>query len=254
MKLTPKISLLVIAALVIFSAGCTKPKENTTPAAMLFLHIHTNIDTNEVDQGGIYTNWAGKAISLTRAEYYISGITLTRTDGSTVAVSGTTLVKWGKEEYQIGNIPTGSYKNISFQVGVQAGDNHKDPSTQSGDLAAQNPSMHYSTTSNGYIFLAVAGLIDSSGSGTPNKPFSYQIGTDALIKTVILGDHSAAPYNAPYLATANGSITVHITGDYGKLFNNVDMMQSNQTNSTDVNTALATTLAGNIPSMFDYEE
>lgn len=253
MKSTTKVSLLVIAAAILLATGCKK-KADPAQTAMLMLHIHTNIDTNEVDQGGVYANWAGKSVTLTRAEYYISGIKLTRTDGTTVDVSGTTLVQWGIEEYMIGNIPTGSYKSISFNAGVQSADNHKDPATQSGDLATQNPIMNYNTTANGYIFLAVAGLVDTSGSGTPNKAFNYLIGTDALLKTVTLGDHSAAPYNAPYQATANGSITIHITGDYGKLFNNVDMIQSNQTNSTDVNTALATTLAGNIPSMFEYEE
>lgn len=253
MKSTIKVSVLVVLTAVLFATGCKK-KTDTPQTAMLMLHIHTNIDSNEVDQGGIYTNWAGKGVTLTRAEYYISGIKLTKIDGSTVDVDGTTLVQWTREVYNIGNIPTGSYKSISFNVGVQPSDNHKDPATQTGDLATQNPLMNYSTTANGYIFLAVAGLVDSNASGTPNKAFSYQIGTDALLKTVTLGDHSAAPYNAPYVATVNGSITIHIVGDYGKLFNNVDMIQNSQTNSTDVNTALGATLAGNIPSMFEYEE
>lgn len=252
MKSTIKFSLLVLVAVLLFT-GCKK-KTDAPPAAMLILHIHTNIDTNEVDQGGVYTNQAGQSISLTRAEYYISGIKLIKTDDSIVAVSGTTLVEWGKEEYMIGDIPTGSYKSISFNVGVQSADNHKDPATQASPLNTQNPLMNYSTTANGYIFLAVAGLVDSNTSGTPNKAFSYQIGTDALLKTVTLGDHSAAPYNAPYVATANGSVTIHIIGDYGKLFGTTDMIQNGQTNSTDVNAALGTTLAGNIPSMFDYEE
>ncbi|MBS1683530.1 MAG: hypothetical protein JSS76_02175 [Bacteroidetes bacterium] len=251
MKSTIKVSFLVLVAVVLFT-GCKKKTD--TPTAMLMLHIHTNIDTDEVDQGSVYTNAAGQSISLNRAEYYISGIKLTKTDGSTVDVSGTTLVQLGIEEYSVGNVPTGSYKSISFNVGVQSADNHKDPSTQTGALAVQNPVMNYSTTANGYIFLAVAGLVDSNASGTPNKAFSYQIGTDALLKNVTLGDHSAAPYNAPYVATANGSITIHIIGDYGKLFGNTDMIQNSQTNSTDVNAALGSTLAGNIPSMFDYEE
>lgn len=252
MTSTIKTLLIVLTTTLLLATGCKKKTD--TPTAMLMLHIHTNIGTDEVNADSSYLNWAGKAVMLTRAEYYVSGIRLTKTDGSTVNVSGTTLVQWGREVYTIGNIPTGSYKSISYNVGVQPSDNHKDPATGTGDLATQNPLMNYSTTASGYIFLAVAGLVDSNASGTPNKAFSYQVGTDALLKTVTLGDHSAAPYNAPYVATANGSITIHIVGDYGKLFNNVDMIQNSQTNSTDVNAALGATLAGNIPSMFDYEE
>ena len=73
-----------------------------------------------------------------------------------------------------GNIPVGSYKSISFNVGVQPSDDHSDPSTHTGAdaLAVQTPSMHFATTTDGYIFMAVEGLVDSSVAGT-GKPIRH---------------------------------------------------------------------------------
>jgi hypothetical protein len=253
MRSITKIYALLLIGIVLFITGC-KDKA-PTPTAMLTLHLHTNIDTNEVAPGTAYPNWEHKNISLSRAQYYISGIKLIKSDNSTVSVSGTTLVTMGIEQYMVGNVPVGTYKSISFNVGVQSADNHTELSSHTGTdaLAAQNPSMHYSTTADGYIFLAVEGLVDSNASGTPNKAFSYHIGTDALLQTVTLGDHSAAPYNAPFIATANGSVTVHMVADYDKLFNTIHQDVNSQTNTLD-GAWIAGTLAGNIPAMFEYEE
>lgn len=250
-----KFCLLAVAAGLLFMTGC---KKDSTPAptAMLKFHIHTNLGSSEADSGDVHANPAGKNILLSHAQFYLSGIKLIKTDGSTVSVSGTVLVKMGNEEYTVGNIPVGTYKSATFNVGVQPSENHTDPSAHTGtSLATQSPAMHYPATADGYIFMLVDGLIDSSGSGIPDKAFSYQIGTDALLKTVTLGDHTAAPYSRAYDATANGLIEIHMIADYNKLFGNVDMVQNNQSNSIDAWSAnIAATLAGNIPTMFDYEE
>jgi hypothetical protein len=255
MKSLSKLSLCCIAVLFLFLAGC-KPDATTSTTAMLMLHLHTNIDTNEVDPGTSYHNWAGRNVQLTRAQYYLSNFVLTRTDGSTVNVNGRILNTWGTEEYMVGNIPTGTYKSISFRVGVDAANNHTDPAAHvSTDvLATQSPSMHFVDLTTGYIFMAVEGLVDSSaaGTGTPTKTFSYHIGTDALLGAVTMGDHSVWPYTV-YTATAGSSMTVHLIADYGKLFNGIDMNANNVTNTTD-NLPLATSLAHNISSMFIYED
>ena len=254
MKSISKFILCCTAAVLIFMGGC---KTDPTPTAMLMLHLHTNIDTNEVAPGASYPNWAGRNVQFTRAQYYLSNITLTKTDGSKVGLSGRVLVTWGTEDYMVGNIPVGSYKSISYQVGVDANNNHTDPASHTATdvLSAQNPSMHFADNATGYIFMAVEGMVDSSatGTGTPNKTFSYHIGTDALLTTVAMPDHSAAPYSQVYTATANGSITFHMIADYGKLFKNVDMKTNTVTNTID-NPTLATALAVNISSMFRYEE
>ena len=254
MKSISKLVLCFTVAVLFFLGGC---KPDPTPTAMLMLHLHTDIDTNEVAPGTSYPNWAGRNVQFTRAQYYLSNITLTKTDGSKVNVNGRVLVTWGTEDYVVGNIPTGSYKSISYQVGVDASNNHTDPASHTATdvLAVQNPSMHFADNATGYIFLAVEGMVDSSttGTGTPNKTFSYHIGTDALLTTVTLPDHSAAPYNQVYTANEYGTITFHMIADYGKLFKNIDMKTNTVTNTTD-NSALATSLALNIPAMFHYEE
>jgi hypothetical protein len=114
--------------------------------------------------------------------------------------------------------------------------------------------MHFDSAGLGYIFMAVEGLVDGSGTGTgtPTVPYSYHIGGDALLTAVSLPDHTVAPYQV-FDAKANGLVTVHLIGDFGKLFNGVDM-KNNTTTNTAGNYSLATTLAANISSMFYYED
>ena len=251
-----KITTLCISLGLLILAGC-KPKD-ATPTAKLFLHMHTNIDTNEVEEDSVYPNAMGRNLKFSRAQFYISNIKLTKTDGSTVPVSGTILMTWGVEDYPVsGTIPVGTYKRITFDVGVASGDNHTDVPSHTGTdvLAAQTPSMHFGSNSDGYIFMAFEGIVDNSvsGTGTPNTAFSYHIGTDALRQTVTMSDHSVTPYNETWNATADGTIYVHMIADYGVLVHNVDMKTNVSTNTTD-NLPLATTLSGNISSMFSYEE
>ncbi|MCW3124860.1 MAG: hypothetical protein JWO03_518 [Bacteroidetes bacterium] len=256
MRSTIKMSAMLMVAVVLFLTGCKDPAP-ATQTGMLMFHLHTNLDADEVDAGDVHTNWNGKNIQLDRAQYYISGVKLIKADNSTVSVPGTILVRMGQEIYMVGNAPVGTYKSLSFNVGVQPADNHKAPATHSAtdDLSEQTPTMHFASTADGYIFMAVEGMIDSSagGTGTPDKSFSYHIGTDALLKTVTMPDHSAAPYNTSFVVSATSGATVHMMADYNKLFNTVDMSTNNITNTTDINW-IATTLAGNIPNMFSYEE
>ena len=115
--------------------------------------------------------------------------------------------------------------------------------------------MHFANDSLGYIFLALEGLIDSSASGTatPNKNFSYYIGTDLLFKAVSLPDHSAAPYNAAFTASGNKTLVIHIDADFGVLTRNIQMQSAGNTQTTDY-PKLADSLAVNIPSMFRYAQ
>jgi hypothetical protein len=249
--LIPAVAALLCALLI---TGC---KTNNAGNAILALHIHTYLDSNEIVFGTSYPNPAGRNITVNRAEFYISNIVLTGTDGSLTAVSGTVLVAPPAEDYIVGSIPVGNYKSITFNVGIPVTNNHDDPSAHGGGdpLSSQTPSMHFASNTDGYIFMAFEGLVDSSvsGTGTPSKPFSYHIGTDSLLRPVVMPDHSVAPYNTPFSANAGKATYIHIIADYARLVRGVDMNANNITNTTDVK-PLADTLANHIPGMFRYEE
>jgi hypothetical protein len=141
-------------------------------------------------------------------------------------------------------------------LGIDSPANSTDPSAYSGSnpLAAQNPSMHFSSDSIGYIYMAVEGLYDSSaaGTGTPNVPFSYHIGTLPLLETVNMPDHSVAPYNSVFTSSAGKLVTVDIECDLSIFLNNIDIKANPITNTTDY-PAIADSLASHIPAMFVYQ-
>jgi hypothetical protein len=105
----------------------------------------------------------------------------------------------------------------------------------------------------GYIYVNIEGKIDTTaiGNGTVAQmiPFSYKIGTIANSKQVILPDNNFAvlPNLAEY---------VHITINYMKLFEGVDLTKNNNLliqNQGDNLGILAKLIVNNIPSMFRYE-
>ncbi|MDB5282713.1 MAG: hypothetical protein JWO06_1788 [Bacteroidota bacterium] len=242
--LKPGVLFISIIAML---ASCKKGADTS----LLTLRLHSNIDTAAIVTGTTYTNKMGRNISFSRTEYYLSNIQLTNTDGSLVPVSGIVLVNSSTTDYTIGSVPIGNYKSISFDVGLNT-NNHDDPTAHTGNdpLAVQSPSMHFSTNTLGYIFMAVEGLVDSTGAGTPNKPFSYLVGTDALLRPVTMGDHSVTPYTA-FAATSQKVMVVDLIADFGTFSKNVDMNANPVTNSSDY-PVVADSLAKNIPLMFRY--
>jgi hypothetical protein len=251
MKQLGKVVVIGIFIFVVV-AGC---KKNNNSSAVLTLDLHNYVDTSEiVFSSGTYRNSMGRNMSFSKISYYISNIQLTGTDGSIVPVTGISLVIPGTQQYLLGSVPAGTYKSISFNVGVPAANNHDDLSMHTGSDPLANSSMHFATDSLGYIFMDVEGGIDSSGSGTGGqyKTFSYHIGTDALLKTVSLGDHSTGGY-AAFTATASKIMLIHLIADFGVLTHNVDMNAHPITNTSDY-PAVADSLANNIPAMFRYQQ
>ncbi len=256
MKTLKIISLL--SAIVIMIAACKK-NTDTSPIIQplangtLFFHLHTNIDTNEVDYGDTARDASGRKIVLSLAQFYISGITVKKADGSTYAFTGVYLLKKAEnEQYTIGSIPAGNYTSVSFTVGLDSVTNSTSPASYADPnnvLAAQTPSMWFGSTSQGYIFMNVQGMADTSAgnNGNPNFPFSYKIGSNALRRTVTLPQQN-------FTVMPSQGQEVHMICDYGKLLQGVVFKTQNSTDTYTTNPSLATQIANNIPLMFRYEE
>lgn len=237
----------MIIALSIFSCKNDKPVVLPQPIApaLFYMHLHTMVDTNEANLGDTLMNADGRKMILTVAQLYISGIKFIRTDASVSSFANTYLHKIvDSEEYYIGTIPAGNYNDISFSIGIDSAMNHKIPS---GYLASHAP-MQFGTTAQGYIFVNVQGFIDTSASkkGSPTCPFSYKIGSDALLKSVKL------PVHTIYSATPGGMVISHLMIDYGMIVKGLNLKTEN-TCATYDNPTLAAKIANNIPLMFKYE-
>jgi hypothetical protein len=244
--------LMVFPMALILFFSCKK-QETPAPApqySTLLLHIHSNIDTSEIEVNKPYRNSGGRMISISDARIYISNIKAVKSDGTIIPVKGTVLLKTiDQEEFNAGQIPAGNYKTIIFDIGIDTPTNHISPAIYpvTNPLSMQYPSMWTGDVSKGYIFLNINGMIDSSVSmyGAVNYPFSYQVATDALLQKVTM------PEQAFSVLPGNAHI-VHLVIDYGKLFNGIDIKKQNKTTTFD-DYGTAAAIAKNIPAMFMYE-
>jgi len=244
--------LIAIVSLVCFLSACSK-KNNpapATPMGVVYFHIHTDIDTNEVDSGVVAKDASGRHFQLNLAKFYLSGIVLYKADGSTYTLNNVYILKdMENEVYYADSVPTGNYTSVSFNVGLDAAANAKAPSGYVPSNVLSSTSMWFGSTSEGYIFMNVQGLADTTvaQTGPVNSPFNYLIGTSAMLKNVKMPAMDAA-----MSVVTNQVAYVHIVADYGKLLSGIDFKtQSNA--SPYVNAATAMQIDNNIPNMFRYE-
>ncbi len=251
-----KWKLAAVAAMVslIAGMGACKKSDNAvvaTPKGVLYFHMHTDIDTNEVDSAMIAMDAIGRHFQLDTAEFYISGVVLHKADGATYAVSGAYALKtMAEEDIKIDSVPTGNYTSVSFNVGVDAAANQTNPATYgaSSVLSVQNPSMWFGSTTQGYIFMNIAGYADTTvaQNGPVNRHFSYQLGTSGMLATVNLPVMN-------FTVVGNEVSFVHLIADYGKVLNGVSFKTQNEATPF-VNATIATQIANNISNMIRYEE
>ena len=274
MKKNIQLLTAATAVAVLISVSSCKKKDDVTgtpaaatPTGTLAFHLHTNVDTNEVDTfGATYVLTGGRKITLNVAQCYVSNIMLVGVSGSMTAVPNVVKFKRQQNEvYTIGSVPVGNYTSVMFDIGLGATANATAPVTtdtilyQPG-MAAMGmiPAMPTTWFSNpwgastGYIFLSLQGTIDTTtaGNGTNMIPFSYNIGTSANSETITMP-------NQNFSVTANQVTFVHMIIDYYKLFNGIKLNDPNnlQMNTTaDNTTALGIQLAHNIQSMVSYEQ
>lgn len=129
-----------------------------------------------------YTNSGGETFRVTKLNYYISNIRLTKTNGREFVVlqdSSYFLVMEDDSESQrllINNIPAGDYNRITFMIGVDSLRSTMDISKRTGVLdPAQGHDGMYWTWNSGYIFFKMEGTSPSAPADDENK-FYYHIG------------------------------------------------------------------------------
>ncbi len=177
MKNTVVISLLALSAVF---ATCKKedpkPEPETpveeVPAATMKLNFEHRVGSDLLEFDETYVNAKGDSFTVNKFIYYISNVVFHKSDNSTYTVPESYyLVDHQKNDSKtitISNIPPGTYKGVSFMLGVDSLRNVS--GVQSGALAVSN-NMFW-TWSSGYIFLKLEG----SAPKSPNGNLTYHIG------------------------------------------------------------------------------
>jgi len=226
----------------------------------VYIHLHTNIDTNEVDdKTHLYSDGNGRQFSLSTAQFFISNFKLISATGTVVSIGNARILKSiDSEQYLVGNAPIGSYTSVTFDVGLDDATNAMNPTAFTTSGYTPNSSMWYGSTTQGYMFMKLQGMADTTAAqtGTNLVPFSYEIGTAANRKTVSTGSRGTGAFSSypVYTLLKNGVIYVHLICDYGKLLSGVNFKTQDSTDSYTNHPTLANSIANNIPNMFHYEE
>lgn len=244
--ITAVVALLTTAT--IFT-GCKKDDDEASPAntqQKLTMHIHTNVGSSTAVYGTQYQDATGRKFKISDLRYYLSNIILIKSDGSEYPLTNKVLlVNPATEDYELANVPIGSYKGFKFIIGLDSATNHSDPTTYAATspLAIQTPAIHWSWNS-GYIFMKIEGQVDTTlaNTGTPNYDMFYHIGLDSYKRTI---DFS----NEAFTVTSGSDQEIAVKFDLLSALNNVDMRTENATHTMD-NMMLATKVANNWVSAF----
>ncbi len=168
----------------------------------------------------VFNIWNGKAVSLSRADFYVSEIEMFH---STPPIHHTPLTdqyllvsaKSPDTKFDLGTWPVDALHGVYLRFGVPKAVNHNDPAAWPNDhpLAPKNPTMHWGWSA-GYIFMAINGKVDNDNDGIPEAYFEYHSLGDTLYqRTQVDGGNLAQ----------NGVLRLNFVLDYVQLFKNLDL-------------------------------
>ena len=246
--------LLFVFMVVIASLSSCKKTDATTPAPTgmghLYFHLHTDIQSTEVDSGFAGPDINGRYFQLTYAQFFISNITIYQWNGTgnigtpcNLPVTAGMLKYIDNEYYYIVDVPAGNYGSVSYDIGITPQENALAPnvlySQFNQSVNGLPPTMpNYAAKTpmwdavHGYTVLYVQGLADTNKivngmqdttniATKVNVPFTYAIyaGANPSIKGPTQSYHVQLPIQQ--FTILPGQITyVHQICDYGNLFLN----------------------------------
>ncbi|WP_153799935.1 MbnP family protein [Foetidibacter luteolus] len=229
-----KIIIIVLFVAPLFTS-CSKdaqPPSSTEERSSLSIEFDNIVGGQNLQLNtGSYTNAAGETFSVDRLQYFVSNISLNKTDGTVYTVpqdSSYFLVKEGEEDadHVTLSVPTGEYSSLSFVLGVDSLRSTMDIAKRTGALdpsGGMDDGMYWGWNS-GYIFFKMEGLSpEAPVDPTGKHKFRYHIGgfggysapTINNIKTVTL---NLTPGGVAKVRQGRNS-NIHLMVDVLKVFN-----------------------------------
>jgi len=205
--------VLLIILVTVFSIGYSFAQNKEKKGVPLAIHFEHYVgdEVLQLDSGN-YTNKLGQDFTVTKFNYYISTIQLTRTNGEIYISDQHFLIKEedsNSKMIELFKIPPGAYTSIQFTIGVDSLANCS--GIQSGALDPIN-GMFW-TWNTGYIFLKLEGK--SMASNAPNGILEYHIGgfksPSNCIRTVNLA------FTSPLIITKKETREITIIADVMEL-------------------------------------
>jgi hypothetical protein len=223
-----------------------EPVIQPAPAGILKLEIETDFNGSKlVMNSGNYTNANGDPFSVSTLKYYISNVTLKNSEGSLYKVPDSyyliDVLVSNDTTINILNIPTGTYTEIGFSLGVDSINNHS-----GSQPAALNPTIAgdmFWLWSGGYKFMELEGHSASSSSGT----ILFHIASDVNYKKWLMNSTTSNWTNI-YIKD-NASSKIILKANIDEMFKTPTTISFTTTNSVSGGTD-AQTIANNYADMF----
>lgn len=174
--ITIKNSLLIFCLLTtVFS--CKKDKDADLSFDIVGKYGQETFQLNET-----YPTDLGQYIRFIELKFYISNINLIQEDDEVVQIEEVILYNFASSENVSLEIPSGTYKGISFDIGLNEELNASDPN----DLDVEHPlsyaqNTHWDWTAQ-YRFIMLDGRIDTVETENFSKTFSYHTGFNDLFR------------------------------------------------------------------------
>lgn len=200
-----------------------------------------------------YKNAQGEDFTVSAFNYFISNISLKKSDGSIVKFADQYfLVRQDNDdsrEPELLNVPEGDYTEITFMVGVDSARTKAPAAERTGALdefgAAADMNWGWNT---GYIFMKLEGtspVVNLNSAGI--RKFEYHIGGYAA--PYVNSKMVTLPLNGTATVRSTIAPTVHIITDVAKIFSGSSAIKLAETNTVHMPVA-AVNLANNITGMF----
>ncbi len=218
MKVSKIYLLGLIGALLISTASnCKKPKSVTETNPTLSVEFNAKFASSPMElRSTEYTKTDGEVVKLNNWSVLLSKVSLVKTDDSKVMLGdGYMWIDFynSNTKYKFTELPSGNYKGISFQFGIDSIVNHADPNVwpATHPLNPNLTGMHWGW-SGGYIFMILDGTYKTNAISGSWNPFSFHTVGDVFKRNYFL------PFNFELAKNTNKTATIAMAFD--ELFKN----------------------------------
>jgi hypothetical protein len=252
-----KIAFALVLGISVFFAACETSDINPNDKNSVSLYFENLVGTEPmVLNTKTYTNASGEDFTISTFNYFVSNISLKKSDGTELKFADKYfLVKESVEDSKtitLSDVPAGDYTSVSFMVGVDSAKSVSDVSQRTGvlDPASYGTDNMYWSWNSGYIFFKMEGK--STKSANAAKDYKFHIGGFGGLTAKTANNLRTISLQIAEKAKVRKNIApeVHLAIDAQKVFKStLKIAESN----TIMNPSLGTAVANNYKDMFAVE-
>lgn len=231
MKMRYLTSIIALLSLLVISS-CKKKKEGDGEGT-LNVRLAASYNDEAFAVGNAYINPDGYNTRIDFFKFYLSQLSVIKSDGTTEALMDIDLVDMadGPVNYPF-NLAEGDYRGIQFSIGVpEEWNKDQDPTQYPNDhpLSVNGADGMFWAWNTGYIFTKVEGKADLEGGDDIISPFAFHCGEDPLFRTHV-ADQS--PISISEDETSTIEIHFHVEDFFRSSTDSIDIAINNLTHTS----------------------